>query len=146
MSSNTNGPESRVRCKKNLPWIRNLRIGTLNVRTLAQSGLLESLKMDLKKYNLDVLVLQETRLEEQEIDLDDHKLFLTDSWLSTAKARQGGVGIAVTKRLAGSIIEQVAVSERRAYMKFAAQRRANLVVIVCYAPRNEADDLAKDNF
>ena len=33
-----------------------------------------------------------------------------------------------------------------AYVKFAAQRRANLVVIVCYAPRNEADDLAKDNF
>ncbi|XP_075253345.1 uncharacterized protein LOC142345142 [Convolutriloba macropyga] len=66
--------------------------------------------MDLKKYNLDVLGVQETRLEEQEIDLGDHKLFLTDSWLSTAKARQGGVGIAVTNRLAGSIIEQVALS------------------------------------
>ena len=52
----------------------------------------------------------------------------------------------MTKRLAGSIIEQVAVSERMAYVKFAAQRRANLVVIVCYAPTNEADDLAKDNF
>ncbi|XP_075254758.1 uncharacterized protein LOC142346136 [Convolutriloba macropyga] len=67
--------------------------------------------MDLKKYKLDVLGVQETRLEEQEIDLGDHKLFLTDSWLSTAKARQGGVGIAVTKRLAGSLIEQVAMSE-----------------------------------
>ena len=52
----------------------------------------------------------------------------------------------MTKRLAGSIIEQVAVSERVDYVKFAAQRRANLVVIVCYAPTNEADDLAKDNF
>ena len=62
------------------------------------------------------------------------------------KARQGGVGIAVTKILAGSIIEQVAVSERMADVKFAAQRRANIVVIVCYAPTNEADDLAKDNF
>ena len=30
MSSNTNGPESRVRGKKNLPWNTNLRIGTLN--------------------------------------------------------------------------------------------------------------------
>ena len=102
--------------------------------------------MDLKKYNLDVLGVQETRLEEQEIDLGNHKLFLTDSWLSTAKARQGGVGIAVTRRLAGSIIEQVAVSERVAYVKFAAQRRANIVVIVWYAPSNEADDLAKHNF
>ena len=102
--------------------------------------------MDLKKYKLDVLGVQETRLEEQEIDLGDQKLFLTDSWLSTAKARQVGVGIAVTKGLAGCIIEQVAVSERKAYVKFAAQRRANLVVIVCYAPTNEADDLAKDNF
>ena len=146
MSSNKNGPESRVRGAKNLPWNRNLRIGTLIFRTLAQSGSLESLKMELKKYNLDVLGVQETRLEEQEIDLGDNKLFLTDSWLSTAKARQGGVGIAVTERLAGSIIEQVAVSERVTYVKFAAQRRANLVVIVCYAPTNEANDLAKDNF
>ena len=98
MNSNTNVPISRVSGAKNLPWNRNLRNGTLNVRTMAQSGLLESLKMDLKKYNLDVLGVQETRLEEQEIDLGDHKLFLSDSWLSTAAARQGGVGIAVTKR------------------------------------------------
>ena len=146
MSSNNIGPESRVRGAKNLPWKRNLRIGTLHVRTLAQSGSLESLKMDLKKYNLDVLGLQETRLEEQETDLGDHKLFLTDSWLSTAKARQAGVGFALTKRLACSIIEQVAVSERMAYVKFAAQRLAKLVVIVCYAPTNEAADLAKDKF
>ena len=139
-------PESRVSGAKNLLWNRNLRIGILNVRTLAQSGSLESLKMDLKKYNLEVLGVQETRLEEQEIDLGDHKLFLTDSWLSTAKSRQGGVGIAVTKRFAGSIIEQIDISERVAYVKFAAQRRANLVVIVWYAPTNEADNLAKDNF
>ena len=97
-------------------------------------------------YILDVLGVQETRLEEQEIDLGDHKFFLTDSWLSTAKARKGGVGIAVTKRLAGSKIEQVANSERMAYVKFAAQKRADLIVIVCYAPTNEADDLAKDSF
>ena len=146
MSSNTNGTESRVRVAKNLPWNRNLGIGTLNVRTLAQWGSLESLKMDLKNYNLDVLGVQETRLEEHEIDLSDHKLFLTDSWLSTAKARQGGVGIAMTKRLAGSIIEQVAVSEQVAYVKFAAERRARLVVIVCKAPSNEAEHLAKDIF
>ena len=30
--------------------------------------------MDLKKYKLDVLGVQETRLEEQEIDPGDHKL------------------------------------------------------------------------
>ena len=144
MSANKNGPESRVRGAKNL-WNSHLRIGNLNVRTLAQSGSLESLKMDLKKYNLDVLGVQKTRLEEQEIDICDHKLILIDSWLSTAKARQGGVRIAVTKRVARSIIEKVGVSERVAYVKFAAQRRTNLVVIVCYAPTNEADDLAKDN-
>ena len=124
-------PSPGKRGAQNLPWNKNLRIGTLNVRTLAQSGSLERLKMDLMKLNLGVLGVQETRLEEQEIDLGDHKLFLTHSWLSTAKARQGGVGIAVTKRLAGSIVEQVAVSERVAYVKFAAQRRANLVAIVC---------------
>ena len=64
----------------------------------------------------------------------------------TPGCRRGRVGNAATKTLAGSIIEQVAASERVSYVKFAAQSRANLVVTVCYAPTNEADDLAKDNF
>ena len=52
----------------------------------------------------------------------------------------------MTKRIAGSIIEQVAVSEQMASVKFAGQIRANLVVNMCFAPTNEADDLAKDQF
>ena len=135
MSSNKKGPGSRVRAAKNLPWNKNLGIGTLNVRTLAPSGSVESLKMDLKKYNLDVLRVQETKLEEQEIDRGDHKLIFTDFCLSTAKAGQGEVATAVTKKFAGSIIEQVAVSERVAYVKFAAQKRANHVVIVVMRPQ-----------
>ena len=55
--------------------------------------------MELNKYNLDILGLQEKILEEQKEDLSNHNLLLTDSWLSTAKASQGGVGIAVTKNL-----------------------------------------------
>ncbi|XP_075255256.1 uncharacterized protein LOC142347974 [Convolutriloba macropyga] len=95
--------------------------------------------MDLKKYKLDVLGVQETRLEEQEIDLGDHKLFLTDSWLSTAKARQGRVGIAVTKRLAGSLIEQVAVSERMAYVNFKQRERVCLVGDFNAEPGQQSD-------
>ena len=86
--------------------------------------------------------MQETRLEAHEIDLGDHKLFLTDSWLSTTRRSW----CCSDEKLAGSLIEQVAAGERVAYVKFVAQRRANLVVIGCYAPTNEADDLAKDNF
>ena len=131
MSTFNHGPESRVRDAKNLP--RNqLRIATLNVRTLTQAGSLEALKMDLAKYKLDILGVQETRLQEQEIDLGDHKLYLSDSWLSGVKSRQGGVGVAVKKSLINSIVEQVALSERICYVKFAARRRANLAVVVCY--------------
>ena len=38
---------------------------TLNVRTLTQAGSLEALKMDLAQYKLDILGVQETRLQEQ---------------------------------------------------------------------------------
>ena len=145
MSTIIHGPESRVRGAKNLP--RNqLRIATLNVRTLTQAGSLEALKMDLARYKLDILGVQETRLQEQEIDLGDHKLYLSDSWLSGVKSRQGGVGVAVKKSLINSIVEQVALSERICYVKFAAQRRANLAVVVCYAPTNEASLQEKDLF
>ena len=76
MSTFNHGPESRVRGAKNLP--RNqLRIATLNVKTLTQAGSLETLKMDLTQYKLDILGVQETRLQEQEIDLGDHKLYLS---------------------------------------------------------------------
>ena len=51
--------------------------------------------MDLAQYKLDILGVQETRLQEQEIDLGDHKLYLSDSWLTGVKSRQGGVGVAV---------------------------------------------------
>ena len=110
MSTFNHGPESRIRGAKNLR--RNqLRIATLNVRTLTQAGSLEALKMDLAQYKLDILGVQETRLQEQEIDLGDHKLYLSDSWLSGVKSRQGGVGVAVKKSLINSIVEQVALSE-----------------------------------
>ena len=102
--------------------------------------------MDLARYKLDILGVQETRLQEQEIDLGDHKLYLSDSWLSGVKSRQGGVGVAVKKSLINSIVEQVALSERICYVKFAAQRRANLAVVVCYAPTNEASLQEKDLF
>ena len=145
MSTFNHGPESRVRGAKNLP--RNqLRIATLNVRTLTQAGSLEALKMDLAQYKLDILGVQETRLQEQEIDLGDHKLYLSDSWLSGVKSRQGGVGVAVKKSLINSIVEQVALSERICYVKFAARRRANLAVVVCYSPTNEASLQEKDLF
>ena len=145
MSTFNHGPESRVRGAKNLP--RNqLRIATLNVRTLTQAGTLEALKMDLAQYKLDILGVQETRLQEQEIDLGDHKLYLSDSWLSGVKSRQGGVGVAVKKSLINSIVEQVALSERICYVKFAARRRANLAFVVCYAPTNEASLQEKDLF
>ena len=80
--------------------------------------------MDLAQYKLDILGVQETRLQEQEIDLGDHKLYLSDSWLSGVRSRQGGVGVAVKKSLINSIVEQVALSERICYVKFAARRRA----------------------
>ena len=102
--------------------------------------------MDLAQYKLDILGVQETRLQEQEIDLGDHKLYLSDSWLSGVKSRQGGVGVAVKKSLINSIVEQVALSERICYVKFAARRRANLAVFVCYAPTNEARLQEKDLF
>ena len=85
-------------------------------------------------------------MQEQEIDLGDHKLYLFDSWLSGVKSRQGGVGVAVKKSLINSIVEQVALSERICYVKFAARRRANLAVVVCYAPTNEASLQEKDLF
>ena len=145
MSTFNHGPESRVRGAKNLP--RNqLRVATLNVRTLTQAGSLEALKMDLAQYKLDILGVQETRLQEQEIDLGDHKLYLSDSWLSGVKSRQGRRGVAVKKSLINSIVEQVALSERICYVKFAARRRANLAVVVCYAPTNEASLQEKDLF
>ena len=123
-----------------------MKIGSLNVRTLAHAGCLQTLKLDLAKYDLDILGIQETRLDEQEIDLGTQKLFLTNSLRSSNRSKQAGVGIVVKKTLLGCIIENVTVNERLCYIKFAVQQRTNLIVIVCYAPTNEADIQTKEDF
>ena len=119
MSSNTNGPR-RVPCKGCEESPVEEKFQNWNPQCQDTGSIRFTRNPENRPEEISIgLGVQETRLEEQEIDLGNHKLLLTDSWLSTAKARQG-VGIAVTKRLAGSIIEQVAVSERMAYVRFAA--------------------------
>ena len=74
------------------------------------------------------------------------KLFLTNSLRSSNRSKQAGVGIVVKKTLIGCIIENVTVNERLCYIKFAVQQRTNLIVILCYAPTNEADIQTKESF
>ena len=145
ISTDEKSPESRVRGAKNLPR-KKLKIASLNVRALAHAGCPQTLKMDLAKYDLDILGFQETRLDEQKIDLGTHKLFSTNSLRSSNRSKQAGVGIVVKKTLLGCIIENVSVNERLlCYIKFAVQRRTNSIVIECYAPTNEADIQTKED-
>ena len=93
--------------------------------------------LDLAKYDLDIFGIQETR---RTGDWPwNAQLFLTNSLRSSNRSKQAGVAIVVKKTLLGCIIENVTVNERLCYIKFAVQQRTNLIVIVCYAPTNEAD-------
>ena len=102
--------------------------------------------MDLAKYDLDIEGVQATRLEKQEINHGTHKIFLTNSLRSSNCAKQAGVGIVGKTTLLGCIIEKVTVNERFCYIKFAVQQKTTFIVILCYAPTNEADIHAKEGF
>ena len=145
ISTDEKCPESLVRVAKNLPR-KNLKIESLNVRTLAHAGCLQTLKRELAKYDLDILGIQETRLDEQEIGLGTHKLFLTNSLRSSNCSKQVGVVVLVKKTLFGCKTQNVTVNERLCYIKFAEQQRTNLIAIVCYAPSKEADIQTKECF
>jgi exonuclease III len=118
------------------------RIGTWNVKTLAQISKLAQVCREMDRYRLEILGLSEVRWKgsgEFRTECNHHLLF------SGGTTRNYGVGILLTKSSKKSLMTYNCISDRIIMARFRCKFR-NISIIQCYAPTEVDDDEVKDAF
>ena len=119
-------------------------IGFWNAKTLREYGKLEQAEKEMTNYNLDIMVLSETRLKESSEIKTQNGNFLIFSGVGEDIEHRGGVGILMNKEARRSLVEWSPISERIILARFKTKIH-NLTIIQCYAP-TEMDKDMKENF
>ena len=126
----------------------SVRIGCWNVQTMFQAGKTEIVLNEMNRYNVQILGLSESRwIGTGEENLRDGvKLLYSGHSQLNAKHTQG-VAFMLSKNAQKSLKSWEPHGPRiiEAFFK-TSMKNINLRVVMCYAPTNEAEDLAKDNF
>ncbi|KAI8439007.1 hypothetical protein MSG28_011306 [Choristoneura fumiferana] len=96
----------------------------------------------MRDYRLDILGISETRWKDfGEEQIEDHTLLYSGQ----ASKHEHGVGILLSKKASGSLLEWKPVSERIITARFRSRVR-NVTIVQCYAPTNAADLDVKEVF
>ena len=117
------------------------RLGTWNVRTAYETGKLEQIIKEMKRYKLGILGVSEMRWAGSGKIVSDDITVL----YSGGDHHERGVGILVSKDIAGAIIGWEPVSDRIITIRLQT-RFTNVSIIQVYAPTNSALDQDKDDF
>lgn len=122
-----------------------IRIATFNTHGLSKPTKQATLAGDMRRYNIDVACLQETKVTEHiDEQLGDYRLILIPG-----DCRHYGHGFAIAKHLQASLVEYHRVSDRIAKAKFHLGNDGILVLINAYAPtqaRSDANEQERDEF
>ena len=120
-----------------------LDIGFWNVRTMFQSSKVQQVAREFREYKLEVLGISEARWS------GSGKMVLTSGetvlWSGREVGHESGVALMLSKHAAKCLEEWKPVSDRILIARFFSRYVATTIV-VCYAPTNEADDEAKEQF
>lgn len=131
-----------IRITKRTPK-KLLRLGTWNIRTLAVPGASDTVSEEIKKYELEIVALQETRWPQAgKINTKHHVIYYSGC---KDGRYYGGVGFAVSKKMADSVIYFEAVNERMCIIRIKG-RFKNISMITFYAPTEDAAEEEKDKF
>jgi len=118
-----------------------LQIGTWNVRTLFQPGKLDNSIQEMKKMNLDIMGMAETRwTEEGKITKENHTMIY-----SGGSEHRNGVGILMKNNIAKSMVGFWAISERVIMVKLEA-KPFNINIIQVYAPTQDHNEEEIETF
>ena len=122
------------------------RLGTWNTRTLNQLGKKEEAAKEMKRYNLDILAIQESRLIGQgrsQIALENWRGEIL--WSGEEKYHQAGVAVILNKKASDALLAWKPISERIIYIRLGS-KFSKLSLIICYAPTENAEEETKENF
>ena len=118
---------------------RQITLGTWNVRGLASNSKRETLAIDCKNYNVDILCIQETKTKDywEQTLPSGYKLIL----LEQKDGYHGGLGFVVGPRLVDYITGYKYITDRIAKMDLVIPTRngttTNLRIVNAYGPTSE---------
>lgn len=118
-----------------------IRLGTWNVRGTFTEGALKHLIGEMKRYNVDILAIQETKQRNEKImEIEDYIFFN-----SGKDNRMLGVGFIVSDRFKNEVIEFEGVSDRMCRIRIRGKFR-KISIINSHAPSEEKDPEIKTKF
>ena len=120
-----------------------IRLATWNVLTLNFPGAKSMLAYELKRFNIAVAGLTETRLvgrESEDIGEGYHLI-----WSGDPKSKTNGVGLALNARAKRCLLSYKQISDR-ILMAQLQHKHGKWTIIVCYAPTNPSPAEVKDQF
>lgn len=136
----SNGLTTR-KCKRNNSM--KLRLGTWNVRTMLQPGKMYEITDELKRYRMDVVALQEMRLQ----GIGDFKEKEYDIYYCGTAQKTGlyGTGFYVSSRIRGNILGREPINERIYKIRIKGKFQ-NITIISCHAPTEVTDEIYIEGF
>ena len=120
------------------------RIGFWNVRTMYETGKLAQVTTEMRRYNLHVLGVSESRW----IGTGRLKTVSGETVLYSGRddeLHREGVAIILKKGADRSLLEWKPINSRLIKARLKGKQN-NLTLIQCYAPTNDSEDDLKDNF
>ncbi|XP_008185534.1 uncharacterized protein LOC100573366 [Acyrthosiphon pisum] len=121
--------------------LKDFKTGTWNVRTLYKPGNLTTAILELERYRLDIIAVQEIRWTGE-------GRLKTGNWTvfhSGGDEHQGGVGFIVNDKILHRVKKFKAVNDRICHMELEC-RWFNVILINGYAPTEDKEDEVKDIF
>ena len=120
------------------------RIGFWNVRTMYETGKLAQVTAEMRRYNLHVLGVSESRWT----GTGRHKTSTGETVLYSGRGddlHREGVAVILKKGTEKSLMEWKPINSRLLRVRLRG-KHINTTIIQCYAPTNDSDEDIKDEF
>lgn len=113
------------------------RIGTWNVRTMAQAGKIQCALQEMDRMHIEIMGVSEMRWPNASYcDIDEYRVYYSGS---TNNRYENGVGIIVHQNVSRSVTNFVPVNERIILLQISATP-VNMNIVQVYAPTTDHSD------
>ena len=127
---------------------QHMLIATWNVRTMYEQGKTSMITMEMRRYNISVLGIAETRWTQTgQLRLATGELILYSGHTHDGAPHNEGVGFMLSKQAEKALVSWEPISARLITATFRTKQTRILArFIMGYAPTNNAADETKDHF